>query len=472
MAEAFESPDVVEMKGTLTGVTRLSRKVKLAIVLGIFAIAMFIVVSILSMDDGAPQPKSDTEAQDTQKQEKRAAEPAKPDFSGVGDGQAALSPSGPNDVRLEPTFAVGVASVAAASAPEAKGNGLLIGGASQATVPAAQGVKLDQQQPMGGGESKYQTSEETAAARAKAALEESRKKAVEGGIEMEGGGDLGRLAAAGTAPGLAGGAVNSQLAALAAAAQAVQGSAQGPAASPIVPTAYGGQQQDDPNKQPRKEQFLRTAENASKAYLNERVQAAVSPFEIKAGWVIPAALECGVNSDLPGQTCARVTENVFDSATGRHLLIPQATKLIGTYDSQIAYGQKRILAVWNRMIFPDGSSISLNGMPGADKGGYAGFDADVDNHYGKVFSGALLLAAFSAGISLTQKQSVNVNGTLTPSQVVTQEVGRQLGQTGNAFIQKGMNIQPTLSRDPGYKFNVVVTRDIVFPSGYAAKGSR
>lgn len=471
MAEAFESPDVVEMKGTLTGVTRLSRKVKLAIVLGIFAIAMFIVVSILSMDDGAPQPKSDTEAQDAQKHEKRAAEPAKPDFSGVGDGQAALSPTGPNDVRLEPTFSVGAAPTAAASTPEAKGNGLPIGGASQATVPAAQGVKLDQQQPMGGGESKYQTPEEAAAARAMAALEDSRKKAVDGGIEMEGGGDLGRLASAGAVPGLAGGAVNSQLAALAAAAQAAQGAAPGQAASPFVPTAYG-QQQDDPNKQPRKEQFLRSAENAGKAYLNERVQEAVSPFEIKAGWVIPAALECGVNSDLPGQTCARVTENVFDTATGKHLLIPQATKLIGTYDSQIAYGQKRILAVWNRMIFPDGSSISLNGMPGADKGGYAGFDADVDNHYGKVFSGALLLAAFSAGISLTQKQSVNVNGTLTPSQVVTQEVGRQLGQTGNAFIQKGMNIQPTLSRDPGYKFNVVVTRDIVFPSGYAVKSAR
>src|SRR5260363_107931 len=138
--------------------------------------------------------------------------------------------------------------------------------------------------------------------------------------------------------------------------------------------------------------------------LTELKQPPLSPFELKAGWSIPAALECGLNSDFPGQTCARVTENVYDTATGRYLLIPQGTKVIGTYDSQIAYGQQRILVVWNRLIFPDASSLNLNGMPGEDKAGNAGFDAHVNNHYLKVFGSALLMAAFSAGIELTQKQ--------------------------------------------------------------------
>jgi type IV secretion system protein VirB10 len=229
------------------------------------------------------------------------------------------------------------------------------------------------------------------------------------------------------------------------------------------------QQQDDQNKQGRKEQFLKSNEVSAKTYLKDGIQPAMSPYEIKAGWAIPAALQCGINSDLPGQTCARVTENVFDSATGRHLLIPQNSRLVGTYDSQIAYGQERILVVWNRLFFPDDTSISLEGMPGSDKAGNAGFDADVNNHYAKVFGSAAFMATFSAAVSLTQKQSTSVNGTLTNSQTITQSLGQQLGQTGTAYIQRGMNVQPTLTRKPGYRFNVMVTRDILFPSAYRGR---
>src|SRR5260363_42810 len=208
------------------------------------------------------------------------------------------------------------------------------------------------------------------------------------------------------------------------------------------------------------------SDTAPKTYLKELKQPPLSPFELKAGWSIPAALECGLNSDLPGQTCARVTENVYDTATGRYLLIPQGTKVIGTYDSQIAYGQQRILVVWNRLIFPDASSLNLNGMPGEDKAGNAGLDAHVNNHYLKVFGSALLMAAFSAGIELKQKENATLNGMPTNAQMISQPVGQQLGQTGAAYIQRGMNVQPTLTRAPGYKFNIIVTRDMVFPGAY------
>jgi type IV secretion system protein VirB10 len=235
----------------------------------------------------------------------------------------------------------------------------------------------------------------------------------------------------------------------------------------------GGQQQDDQNKQQRKEQFLKSAsESVAKTYLTEGVQLPLSPYEIKAGWAIPAELQGGINSDLPGQFNCRVTENVYDTATGKYLLIPQHTTCIGTYDSQIAYGQERILAVITRLIFPDGTSLNLGGMPGADKAGNAGFDADVNNHYAKVFGSAAFMATFSAAVSLTQKQNTNINGQQTNSQIITQSLGQQLGQTGSAFIQRGMNVQPTLSRPRGYRFNIMTTKDIVFPGPYKRRDAR
>jgi type IV secretion system protein VirB10 len=237
--------------------------------------------------------------------------------------------------------------------------------------------------------------------------------------------------------------------------------------------AGGAAQQDDPNLQQRKEQFLKTAgDSGSKSYLPEGVEVPLSPFELKTGWAIPSQLQTGVNSDLPGQFVARVSENVCDSATGKHLLIPQNTVFSGTYDSQIAYGQERILAVATRMVFPDGSAINLGGMAAADRAGNAGFDADVNNHYAKVFGSAAFMATFSAAVSLTQKQSTGLNGQQSNSQVIAQSLGQQLGQTGSAFIQRGMNVQPTLTRKPGYRFNIMVTKDIVFPGAYKGRACR
>ncbi|MBN3815191.1 TrbI/VirB10 family protein [Paraburkholderia sp. Se-20369] len=470
MASSFDSPDTVQLKGKSTGITRLSRKAKALVLLAIAAVAGFILFSIMTMDNG-DNPASTAEEHDgvTDKKAAPKVEPATPNLRGIGDGQVGVVAAsdaagfGGPSVAVGASGAGGVGSVAVppvggpASAPNA----------AHAPLP----VQLSNANNAGPQGQQYQTPEEAAAAKAKQALADARSKAIGAGMEMGGGeGGLGSLGSMGGTNVPAIGANNQLNSALAAAAQAAQAAQAGGAGNPAA--AYG-QPQDDQNKQIRKESFLKSSQaSQDNTVLKELVQPALSAYQLMGGSIIPAALECGLNSDLPGQTCARVIENVYDSATGHYLLIPQGTKIIGTYDSQVAYGQERILVVWNRLIFPDGSSISIQGMPGEDKAGNAGFDADVNNHYAKVFGSALLMAAFSSGISLSQKQSTNAYGTLSNSQTVTQAVGQQLGQTGQAYITKGMNIQPTLTRAPGYRFNIVATKDIVFPSAYVPHPTR
>ena len=226
----------------------------------------------------------------------------------------------------------------------------------------------------------------------------------------------------------------------------------------------------DPNGQNEKAGFLAQRPTVSDYLPNTREQAA-SPFEIRAGTVIPAVMVGGVDSDLPGQILGQVRENVYDTATGRYLLIPQGAKLVGTYDNRVTYGQSRVLVVWNRIIFPDGSSLDINGMPGADQGGYAGFYDEVNNHYIRIFGSALLLSLFSAGIQLSQPQpNANSNNVYSSQQVIAGAVGQQLGNAGLAFIQRGMNLAPTLKIRPGYLFNVMVTKDIVVPIYHSSAG--
>jgi len=225
---------------------------------------------------------------------------------------------------------------------------------------------------------------------------------------------------------------------------------------------------DDPNKQSRKDAFLAAAQTSpDSAYSPSIKTAARSPYEVKAGAIIPAVLVSGMNSDLPGQVIAQVRENVFDTATGRHVLIPQGSRLIGLYDAHVAYGQQRLLLAWNRVIFPDGSNFDLKGMPGADKAGMAGFFDDVDNHYIKVFGSSVLMSLISAGVQLSQSSNTTSNTSTTTTKSVGQTVGdalgQQLGQTAMTITQKNINIQPTLTVRPGYKFNVMVTADMILP---------
>ncbi|UYG54014.1 TrbI/VirB10 family protein [Comamonas endophytica] len=217
------------------------------------------------------------------------------------------------------------------------------------------------------------------------------------------------------------------------------------------------------NGQAQKRAFLSGTPEANVYLANQRKAPLAPSQEIKAGTVIPSVLVSGVNSDLPGQIIGRVAEAVYDSATGSQLLIPPGATLIGTYDSSVTLGQSRALVVWKRIIYPDSSSISLDGMPGADQGGYAGFHDKVNNHYGRLFGHGLLLSLFSAGIQLSQPQAQNGEN-YSSSQIIAGSLGQQMGQLGMQMAQRNMNIQPTLQIRPGYEFNVMVTKDIILPT--------
>lgn len=212
------------------------------------------------------------------------------------------------------------------------------------------------------------------------------------------------------------------------------------------------------------------AQDDKRAFLNEsggqnpyaagRVESPVSPNELKAGSVIPATLITGINSDLPGQLVAQVNRNVYDTATGRRLLIPQGARLIGVYDSGVTTGQSRVLVAWTRLIYPDGSSIDLGSMPGVDAGGYAGLRDRVNNHTARVWGNAFLLSAFSAGVQLSQPRQV-VGEEQTAGQVASAQLGQQLGQLGMEQSRRNLQIQPTLQIRPGMLVNVSVTQDLI-----------
>jgi len=216
------------------------------------------------------------------------------------------------------------------------------------------------------------------------------------------------------------------------------------------------------NRQSEKRAFLSGTPEANTYLQHQRTKAVAPSQEIKAGTVIPGVMISGINSDLPGTIIAQVRQDVYDSATGGNLLIPAGAKLIGTYDSSVTLGQQRALVVWQRVIYPDSSSLSLDNMPGTDMGGYAGFNDKVNNHYWRTFGNGLLLSAFSAAIQLSQPQASNGDN-YSSSQIIAGSLGQQMGELGMQMAQRNMNIQPTLEIRPGYRFNVMVTKDIILP---------
>lgn len=177
-----------------------------------------------------------------------------------------------------------------------------------------------------------------------------------------------------------------------------------------------------------------------------------------AGTILPALLITGINSDLPGQILGQISQNVFDSATGQYLLVPQGTKLIGEYDSRIAYGQERVLVVWTRLVFPNGSSISLEGMPGVDLSGYAGLTDQVNNHYGRLIKGVVFTSLLGAAAQ-TAHGSNRLNQDFTA--LAVQGAADNLNQAGQSITRKNLQVQPTLEIRPGFRVNVFVTKDIL-----------
>ena len=228
----------------------------------------------------------------------------------------------------------------------------------------------------------------------------------------------------------------------------------------LIPAAQDGylpfgSEPRDPGRQERKEEFL-NAEIDEAIYNPHRLQAPVSPYQVMAGAVIPASLITGLNSDLPGQVIAQVTENVYDTATGQHLLIPQGSRLIGWYDSVIAYGQSRALMVWNRVIMPDGSSIIIENLPGVDLAGYAGVEGRVDNHTWRLFQAAILSSVLSVGAELGRDS--NDDEIL---QALRDGGQRTLNQAGQRIVNRQLNVQPTITVRPGWRLRVIVNKDLV-----------
>jgi type IV secretion system protein VirB10 len=243
------------------------------------------------------------------------------------------------------------------------------------------------------------------------------------------------------------------------------GAASGIAGSASQPRASGNQDERDA--------FLASAASASRNQIFAARQDDPSPYELHSGSVIPAVLLTGINADLPGTIVAQVRNDVFDSVTGRYLLIPRGTRLVGTYDNRIVQGQRRVLVAWTRLLYPDGSSVDLLGMPGTDAAGYAGFGANVDEHLNKVFTSALLLSIIGAGAQLSQpQQSSSLYAAPSVGQTIAGAVGQQIGNTSIQLMQRQLGIPPTLEVPPGYLFNLLVDRDIVLTAPYGEEGAR
>jgi len=224
----------------------------------------------------------------------------------------------------------------------------------------------------------------------------------------------------------------------------------------------------DPAADKDKEAFFDRA-GKDTSWISPYTRIAGQQFELKTGAVIPGVMVTGINSDLPGNIIAQVSQNVFDSATGNHLLLPQGAKLFGVYDSRVVYGQERVLVAWNRVVFPDGSAITLGAMPGSDESGYAGYSDKVDNHYFRVFGSAILMSLITGGMSYSM-DSLDNSGSDSDKPTLQNEMGSalaaQLGQATLQLLQKNLNIKPTLEIRPGYQFNVIVTKDLVFQKPY------
>lgn len=209
------------------------------------------------------------------------------------------------------------------------------------------------------------------------------------------------------------------------------------------------------NMQDRKLAFVKTAPDR-RTVSSDRLAGKASPYIVQAGTIIPAALKTGIRSDLPGQITAQVTENVYDSPTGSYLLVPQGAKLIGQYDSQVAFGQSRVLLVWNRLIMPDGTSIVLERQQGADAEGFAGLEDEVDHHWGQLFRAAALSTLLGVGTSLGSN-----NNESDIAKAIRESAQNSASNIGQQIVRSQLNVQPTLTIRPGFPVRIIVNRDLV-----------
>jgi type IV secretory pathway VirB10-like protein len=195
-------------------------------------------------------------------------------------------------------------------------------------------------------------------------------------------------------------------------------------------------------------------------YLTNPLQAPISPWEVKAGSIISAALITAINSDLPGQVIAQVTEPVYDHRTGATVLIPQGSRLIGQYDSQVAYGQSRALIAWNRVIMPDGRSINIGSMTGADLSGAAGLQDKTDGHFWQLARGIALSTVFSVGAAAAQDAGTRSSGGLVINSAGS-GISTSAQQVGQQVTARDLNRQATLRIRAGWPLRVIVNKDMI-----------
>ncbi|MDE2440285.1 MAG: TrbI/VirB10 family protein [Betaproteobacteria bacterium] len=242
------------------------------------------------------------------------------------------------------------------------------------------------------------------------------------------------------------------------ASQAVSGNVPSSSAPPSTPdlAALGlAPQPATPTAQDRQLAFLGQSID-KRTVAPDRVIAPASANVLQAGAVIPAALITGIRSDVPGQITAQVTQNVYDSPTGRILLVPQGTRIIGQYDSGVGFGQRRVLLVWNRLIMPDGRSIVLERQPGANTEGYAGLEDGVNFHWGEMLKAAALSTLLSVGAEAGTSQNES-----SLVQALRSGASNSISQTGQQIVSRQLGIAPTLTIRPGFPVRVMVTRDLV-----------
>lgn len=211
------------------------------------------------------------------------------------------------------------------------------------------------------------------------------------------------------------------------------------------------------------------SEEGDRWSLHSSVEAPRSRYELRAGAVLPGTMISGIRSDLPGQIIGQIAQDVYDTATGKYLLIPQGTRCLGVYSSEVSYGQNVVLVAWQRLIFPDGKVLDIGSMPGANSAGFAGFNDKTNNHYMRTFGSALLMSGIIAGVTYSQNQSQLNNGIYTQptaGSVLSQALGQQLGEVTAQMISKNLNIAPTLEIRAGYQFNITITKDLKFKKPY------
>ncbi|KUJ88159.1 TrbI/VirB10 family protein [Marinobacter segnicrescens] len=229
------------------------------------------------------------------------------------------------------------------------------------------------------------------------------------------------------------------------------------AAGPASTTAQLADPTAVQNRQDQKEGFLQSASTEIRNSGN--LQLPASPYQVMSGTVIAGALVTGIQSDLPGDVIATVTEPIYDTATGLHLLIPQGSRILGRYNSQVSYGQSRVQVIWNRIILPDTSSLTLDNLVGTDPAGYAGLEDGVDWHWDRIFAGAVLTTLLGVGAELAAPENrQDGDRVIIAGRDSAQD---SINQVGQEMTRRNLNIQPTLTSRPGLPVRIIVNRDLV-----------